>query len=263
MPADRWDSGEAYESYVGRWSRAVAREFLAWLGLPAGDDWLDVGCGTGNLSRAVLARCAPTRMVGIDPSEGYVRYAREQTKYYRAEFCAGDARCLPFPDAAFDAAVSGLVLNFVPDPRSAVAEKARVTRAGGIVAGYVWDYAGEMQLMRCFWDAAAELDSAAAEADEGSRFAICGPEPLHKLFEAKALSDVQVRSIDVLTRFRDFDDYWTPFLGGQGPGPTYAMSLSEPARHALRGRIQTSLPTKPDGSIELIARAWAVKARRS
>lgn len=262
MPADRWDSGEAYESYVGRWSRAVACEFLAWLGLPTGDSWLDMGCGTGELSRAVLSSCAPSHVVGIDPSEGYVRYAQEQTSDDRAEFCTGDAGRLPFPDAAFDAVVSGLVLNFVPDPRLAVAEKARVTRVGGIVGAYVWDYAGEMQLMRHFWNAAAELDPAAAELDEGKRFTVCQREPLRELFGADAVLDVQVRSIDVPTRFRDFDDYWTPFVGGQGPAPGYVMSLGEPAREVLRERIREDLPTKPDGSIELTARAWAAKGRR-
>ena len=138
---------------------------------------------------------------------------------------------------------------------------ARAVRPRGVVAAYVWDYAGKMELMRYFWDAAIELDRAAFELDEGRRFPLCQPGPLTALFTQAGLRDVQVRSIDVPTRFRDFDDYWTPFLGGQAPAPGYAMSLNEERRGALRDRIRAKLPIASDGSIELIARAWAVRGR--
>src|SRR5262249_24780413 len=154
----------------------------------------------------------------------------------------GDARALPVDSVNFDAVVSGLVLNFVPEPQLAVAEMLRVARPGATVAAYVWDYAGKMQLMRYFWDAATALDPAARELDEGRRFPICLPLPLRELFQGAGLQDVDVRHIDIATHFRDFDDYWSPFMGGQGPAPSYAMSLCEERREALRDRIRSSLP---------------------
>ena len=158
-------------------------------------------------------------------------------------------------------AVSGLVLNFVPEPRRAIAEMARVARPGGTVAAYVWDYAGKMELMRYFWDAAVMLDPTALEFDEGRRFPICQPTPLAALFESVGLQKVEVRPIDISTHFRDFDDYWSPFLGGQGPAPGYAMSLSEERREELRERIRSNLPIAKDESIPLATRAWAVRGR--
>ena len=156
--------------------------------------------------------------------------------------------------------VSGLVLNFVPDQRAALAEMARVTGKGGTIAAYVWDYAGKMELMRFFWDAAVELDPGAAKMDEGIRFPLCRPEALEKLFAGAGLKGVEVTPIDIPTPFANFDDYWQPFLGGQGPAPAYAMSLDETARARLRDRIRERLPIQADGSISLTARAWAVRA---
>jgi SAM-dependent methyltransferase len=259
----RWASGDVYEPYVGRWSRLVAREFLAWLDAPARLDWLDVGCGTGALTEAVAQHCAPSRLAGIDPSAGFLDFARDRLSQSAAEFRRADAQSLPFGAAAFDRVVSGLVLNFVPDKPRAAAEMARVVRPGGEVALYVWDYSGRMELMRRFWDAATDLDPRAREFDEGPLSPICRPEPLQKLFDEAGLRDVATRSIDVPTVFRDFDDYWTPFLGGQAPAPAYCMSLDEEARAALRERLRASLPAAPDGSIHLIARAWAVRGRKA
>lgn len=256
---DIWASGDAYEPYVGRWSRLVAREFIAWLGLRAGLRWLDVGCGTGALSQAVLEHAAPREVVGVDPSEGYVAHVRARLDDPRGSFRLGSAQALPFPEGAFDTAVSGLVLNFVLDARRALGEMRRVVKGGGTVAGYVWDYAGEMQLMRHFWDAAVALDPAALELDEGRRFPVCKPEPLAELFRQGGLGGVEARAIDVPTVFKDFDDYWTPFLGGQGPAPGYCMSLTEERRVALRERIRAALPVAADGRIRLVARAWAVR----
>ena len=256
-----WAIGAAYEPYVGRWSRLVASEFLAWLAVPPESRWVDVGCGTGALTATILAAGRPSSVMGIDASEGFVGYAREQVPDPRADFRAGDAQALPFGPATFDAAVSGLVLNFLPRPERGVAEMARVTRPGGIVAAYVWDYAGEMQLMRHFWDAAAALDPAARDLDEGRRFPLCRPGRLERLLRDAGLVEVAVRAIDAPTVFRDFDDYWSPFLGGQGPAPSYAMSLTDDRRAALRERIRAGLPTGEDGSIHLIGRAWAARGR--
>ena len=259
MTQDSWRGAEAYERYVGRWSRPVAAEFVRWLHLPDGLAWVDVGCGTGALASAILRLAAPRRVRGYDLSPQHVEGARAYVRDPRAEFAVADAVALPDPPHACDAAVSGLVLNFVPEPARAVEEMRRVSRPGGTVAVYVWDYAGEMQLMRVFWDAAVELDPAAAPLDEGRRFPLCAPDALRETFESAGLRDVRLRAIEVPTRFADFDDYWTPFLGGQGPAPGYAVSLDEERREALRERIRQRLPFAPDGSIGLSARAWAVR----
>ena len=258
---DRWMSGDVYEPYVGRWSRLVAPEFLAWLDAPAGLAWLDVGCGTGALTEAIAAAYAPGRVAGVDLSAGFLDFARRRLGA-GVELRQGDARDLPFAGSEFDRVVSGLVLNFVLDQPRAAAEMARVARPGGEVALYVWDYAGRMELMRRFWDAAAALDPRGNEVDEGKRFPVCKPEPLRRLFEAAGLTGVETRAVDVPTVFCDFDDYWTPFLGGQAPAPAYCMSLSEDARVRLRERLRETLPAEPDGSIRLTARAWAVRGRK-
>jgi SAM-dependent methyltransferase len=256
---DIWAIGSAYEPYVGRWSRLVAANFIDWLGAAPSQRWLDVGCGTGVLTRTILARAAPAGVTAIDRSEGFLAYASHAVDDPRAAFRIGDAAALPVDDRAFDVAVAGLVLNFVPDMPKAVAEMARVVVPGGMVAAYVWDYAGEMQLMRRFWDAAVALDPAALAEDEGRRFPVCQPDPLAALFRGGGLAGVEVVPIEVATAFRDFDDYWQPFLGGQGPAPAYCMALTEPQRTALRERLRATLPTAADGSIGLTARAWAVK----
>lgn len=261
-PKDNWASGDLYEGYMGRWSRLVAREFLNWLAIPAGNQWLDVGCGTGVLSQTILQLAQPAQIKGIDRSEGFVNFARERIQDSRVWFEVGDAETLTDAPETFDAVVSGLVLNFIPHPERAFAEIMRVTRPGGVVAVYVWDYAERMQLIRHFFDAAIALDSSAAEHDEGPRFPICRPDALGELFEFSGLRNVEVRPIEVPTIFRDFDDYWSPFLAGQGPAPSYAMSLSEEGRALLRERIRAGLPFNSDGSISLTARAWAARGVR-
>jgi SAM-dependent methyltransferase len=254
-----WADGEAYQAYVGRWSRLVAQEFLKWLNVPPQAMWLDVGCGTGALSQKILAACDPEAVKGVDRSEGFVAYARGSVNDARATFEVGNALELPVESSTYDVAVSGLVLNFVPEPGQMVAEMRRAAEPDGMVALYVWDYADRMQFMRYFWDAAAALDPAAGDLDEGPRFPVCNPGVLNDLFQNVGLNQVETRPIDIPTHFRDFDDYWNPFLGGQGPAPMYAMSLSEDRRAQLRERIRASLPFAPDGSIPLIARAWAAR----
>jgi SAM-dependent methyltransferase len=257
--SDTWERGSPYERYVGRWSRRIAPLFLSWLNIPDGRRWLDVGCGTGALCAAIVDRCSPSSVTGLEPSEGFLKTAKENLAG-RAAFRQGTATAIPLADASADVVVSGLVLNFVPDQRAALLEMARVAGMGGTIAAYVWDYAGKMELMRYFWDVAIELDRDAAKLDEGVRFPMCRPEALDTLFAGAGLEEIDVTAIDIPTMFANFDDYWQPFLGGQGPAPAYAMSLDETARARLRDGIRARLPTAANGSISLTARAWAVRA---
>ena len=258
---EAWERAHDYEAYVGRWSRAVAREFLRGLPVHEGREWLDVGCGTGALTQTIVEEAAPATVVGMDRSEEFVVNARRWVGD-RARFQIGDAQALPVASGGFDAVVSGLVLNFVPEPRRMLSEMTRATRAGGTVALYVWDYAGRMEIMRRFWDAAKAIDPAAAVLDEGIRFPICAPEPLAKLFRDAGLAGIVTFAIDIQTVFRDFDDFWSPFLGGQGPAPGYAASLPEQRRDQLRERIRSGMPVGPHGSIRLTARAWAARGTK-
>jgi SAM-dependent methyltransferase len=258
-PSDRWTGGDAYEAYIGRWSRPVGRAFVAWLDVPPGARWLDVGCGTGALTATILATAAPERVVAIDPSSEFVDHARRAIGDDRAAFAVGSAAAVPVANATIDAAVSGLVLNFVPDLAAGLSELRRVVVPGGIVAGYVWDYADGMELVRRFWDAAVELDPAAAAMDEAVRFPICAPDPLRAALRDAGLREVAVEPIEVPTVFADFDDLWTPFLSGVGPAPGYALQLGDARRAALEERLRAMLPAEPDGSIHLRARAWAVR----
>jgi SAM-dependent methyltransferase len=254
-----WASGAAYEPFIGRWSRLVARELLSWLAVPPGRRWLDVGCGTGVLTRSILEVAQPAEVVGVDASEAYLGYARQQTADPRASFALGDARALPEQVGSFDAVVAGLVLNFVPEPERALAEMQRVSRAGATLAAYVWDYADGMQMLRAFWDAAVALDPAAGDLHEGRRFPLCQPGALVEAFERAGLQHVEGRAIDVPTRFSSFDDYWRPFQGAQGPAPSYVAGLDARRHAALRDRLRSTLPIQTDGSIRLLARAWAAR----
>ncbi len=236
-----------------------ALKFLEWLAAPPGGLWLDVGCGTGALTQTILQVAAPRAVKGIDAAEGYIAFMRGKITDNRASFQLGDAQVLPVETAVYDAVVSGLVLNFVPHPDQAVKEMARAAKPGSLVAAYVWDYASKMQFMRHFWNPAIALDPVAADLDEGRRFPLCNPGPLSDLFRGAGLTGVEARPIDIWTVFKDFDDYWLPFLGGQGPAPSYAVSLSEEGRTVLRERIRAALPFALDGSIPLLARAWAIR----
>jgi SAM-dependent methyltransferase len=258
---DAWQAGESYDIYMGRWSRRVAPLFLARIGADPGLDWLDVGCGTGALTEAILSRCAPRSVRGIDPSAGFVAQARQAVGDPRATFEIGDAQDLPVDTASRDVVVSGLVLNFVADRAKALAEMRRVARPGGRVGFYVWDYpGGGVEFMRAFWTAATALDPAAADLSERGRFPFCAPVALTGMAAVAGLAAIRCEAIEVPTVFRDFDDYWSPFTLGAGPAPGYCASLPPEARERLRQRLREDLPVSDDGSIPMKARAWAVTA---
>lgn len=256
---DTWERGSPYEQYIGRWSRGVAPAFLAWLEVGPGLHWLDVGCGTGALCAAIADRCSPARLVGVDPSEGFLRLAAQHLAG-RAEFHLGSAAAVPLPQGAVDIVVSGLVLNFVPDLPAALKEMGRVTKPGGRIAAYVWDYADKMEVIRHFWDAAVALDPAARDLHEGLRFPICRPAALRSAFEQAGLTNIACTALDATAHFVGFEDYWQPFLGGQGPAPAYAMSLPEDRRDRLKEAVRQRLPVAADGRITLLTRAWALSA---
>lgn len=256
---ENWSSGSAYEAYVGRWSRRVAAEFVDWLAVDRELEWADVGCGTGAMTECILQQAAPAAVRAIDKSDGYLAEARGRLADARVQFELGDACALPWPAWTVDVAVSGLVLNFVADADAMAGGMRRITRPGGKVGLYVWDYAGGMQMMRHFWDVAVGQVPADAGLDQAERFPLCQPAPLRALFERAGLASIAVRAIEIPTVFRDFDDYWHPFLGRQGAAPTYLASLPDATRAAIRDALQARLAPEPDGSIRMMARAWAVQ----
>ena len=256
---DVWRSADSYEAYIGRWSRDVARHFVADLSVAKGSVWLDVGCGSGALTSSILSLADPARVVALDRSVDFVSQSRRLLSDRRAVFAGGDAAALPLAANSADAAVSGLVLNFVPEPENAVREMLRCVRPGGVVAAYVWDYSEGMQTIRLFWDAVVALYPAAAELDEANRFPICKRDALGRLFHSAGGAQVRVTSITVPMRFQSFEDLWSPFLGGQGPAPGFAMSLPDEERNALRDKYRDLVPMKVDGSIELSAKAWVAR----
>lgn len=258
---DAWQAGDRYDAYMGRWSRLVAPQYLDWLGAPHGMDWLDVGCGTGALSATILARSNPKSLIAIDPSDGFIATARAAAGDPRAQFKVGDAQALPLETAGRDVAVSGLVLNFVPDRLKALEEMKRVVRSGGTVGFYVWDYpGGGLEFVRAFWTAATALDPRAADLTEDRRFPFCTLDALAGLARSAGLVRVEATPIEVATVFRDFEDYWQPFTLGTGPAPGYCASLDATAQQRLKERLRDSLPRAGDGSIPLKARALAIKA---
>jgi SAM-dependent methyltransferase len=251
-----WADGPAYESFMGRWSRLVAPQFLRRLPPRPAATWCDVGTGTGALAHAVLATEAPELVVGFDPSPAFLA-AASRCADPRLRVAAGSAVALPARDRRFDRVVAALVLNFVPDPDRALAELRRVARPGAVVGAYVWDYAGGMQLLSAFWDAAAALDPAADARDEGLRFPLCRPEPLRALFTRAGLTAVDVSAVRVEAAFADLDEVWRPFLGGQGPAGAFTTALPPDRRTALRELLRERLPDP----LVLGARAWVVVGR--
>jgi ubiquinone/menaquinone biosynthesis C-methylase UbiE len=259
---DAWQAGDSYDQYMGRWSRQIAPVFLAWLDAPRSKDWLEVGCGTGALTAAIVDRYAPRSVVSIDPSAGFLEKARVNVDDARVDFRVGDAQELPLDAGSVDIIASALVLNFVPDRAKALAEMRRVARPGATIAFYVWDYpGGGIEFMRAFWTAATRLDASALSLTEDRRFPFCTRDGLRGMAEDAGLASIEVTAVEQPSIFKDFDDYWRPFTLGAGPAPGYCKSLPEEARERLRASLSDLLPRQPDGSIHLMTRAWAVRAK--
>jgi SAM-dependent methyltransferase len=262
MKIDKWTSGVHYDQWMGRWSRLLAREFLKWLDLPAGLRWIDVCCGSGMVTEAIVERSAPTSVVGVDASAEQITFACEHRAHSSVTFQIADATALPFADSGFDVAVCGLGLNYVPNPARALEEFRRVIRDDGAVGAYVWDYAHGARFVREFWDAAIAIDNEAASFDQALRFPMCTQKGLRSLFEQAKLEEIDVRALDVVTRFSDFDDYWEPLLTGQGSAPNYLVTRDKQIRMAIRERLRATLARNSAGAIELPARAWAIRGKK-
>jgi len=261
MPIDKWTSGAEYDRWMGRWSRLVAGEFLSWLASPPGLRYVDVCCGSGMLTEAIVERLAPSHVQGIDASPEQIQFARTERGRPNVDFQVGDALQLPFAAATFGVAVCGLGLNFIPEPERALREMRRVTVPHGSVAVYVWDYEEGARFLREFWDAAAAVDGEAPAHDQARRFLLCNPGPLQQLFERAGLKDVELVALSITTRFASFDDYWQPLLTGQGSAPNYLATRNESTRNAIHDRLRKSLPTDSQGAISLPAKAWAIRGK--
>lgn len=244
---------------MGRWSRPVARAFVEWLQPKRCAHWLDIGCGTGALTSTICDLCEPASIIGCEPSERFVEEARKRVPDARASFVVGGVEDLPTREDGFDAIVSGLVLNFIPEPDHAVASMLQRVRPKGFVGAYVWDYERGMAFLRYFWDEAVAMDPSARDLDEGHRFPLCHPDALASLFGRVGLRKVKTRTLEIQINFADFNDYWKPFLGGTGPAPAFIASLDSDRRKHLRNRLKQRLPAKADGSISIRARAWAIR----
>lgn len=256
---DQWAVGESYEKFMGRWSRLVAPLFVSWLPVRPGAHWLDVGCGTGALSGAICSSAMPASVTACDPSESFVRHAQQRASDPRVRFVLGGAGDLPRRAGGYDSVTSAFVLNFVPEPEAALEEMRRAAGSGGLISACVWDYAERMEFLKLFWECACQLDPGARRVDERARFPICRRDALARLFASSQLGEVVCEPLEVTTRFASFADFWTPFLGGAGPAPSYVASLSADQRAALALSLERALPFEPDGSISLVARAWAVR----
>lgn len=258
---DAWSAGQSYEHYMGRWSRKVATEFLDWLDPPNSIDWLEIGCGTGALTSAILQRHDPNSILATDPSADFINHARETIKDPRASFETATAQNLPLDNESVDIVTSALALNFVPDRQEGLIEMQRVLRPGGVVSFYVWDYpGGGIGFIDAFWKAAASLDPKTTELDEGTRFPFCTAEGLGDLCAEAGLPDAEISPIEIVTEFPDFEAFWHPFTLGAGPAPGYCMSLQDEDREALKARLAERLDQ--GGPVQLTARAWATKATK-
>ncbi len=248
-----------YERFMGRWSRLLAPQFVAFAGVKNGDRVLDVGTGTGSLASAVEASMPASRIVGVDPSKGFIAYAKKNARSARAQFEVGDAQALSFKDASFDATLALLVMNFIPDHRKAASEMRRVTRPQGVVGACVWDYDEGMQMLRFFWDEAIALDPAVEPKDE-RHMKLSRRGQLGDLWKQVGFTKVQEAPLTIAQTYASFNDYWESFATGAGPGGAYVASLPEDRRRQLEARMRKRLlGDRADGQFTLQAKAWCVR----
>ncbi|MBR0672350.1 class I SAM-dependent methyltransferase [Neoroseomonas soli] len=253
--------GDAYEQQMGRWSRLLAEPFLDFVGPVGAGRVLDLGCGTGSLALALAARAPACRIFGVDFSPAYVEHARRRTADPRLDFQVGDACAIPFAAASFDHVLSLLMLHFVPRTSDAVAEMRRVARPGAVVAASVWDARGGFVAQRIVLDTAAAMDPKAdALRAQNCTRPMTRPGELAAAWRVAGLADIHETALTIRMDYADFDDFWAPYLGGQGPAAGYVGGLEAEARDRLRGAVRRAyLDGEPDGPRSYAATAWAVR----
>lgn len=255
----KFTKAEGYERYLGPWSSALALRFIDFAGVRDGDHVLDVGTGTGSLALALAASRSCSEVVGIDPSAPYIEFARRRTTEPHVRFEVGDAMNLPYEDGYFDQTLAQLVLNSIPDAQRAVMEMRRVTKLGGTVAACVWASGGENERERLFWGAAMALDPAAKRRRESEgRYSTGGR--LSVLWVECRLKEIKEAALVISADFASFEDFWLPYVEGQGHGGSYVRSLPPEHRDTLRERVrQNTLTVKGNGPFSLRAQAVAVR----
>jgi len=253
--------GAAYERFLGRWTRLLAEPLLDFAAAPIEGDLLDVGCGTGSLAFAMKRRWPHRRVVGVDIARPYIEHARSAAHAATPEFEIADAMNLPMADRGFALAASQLVLNFVTDPDRALTEMRRVVRAGGVIAAAVWDFRGGLVFQRLLWDTAAGVDAAAGAArDRLFSHPLTLPDGLLELFRRNGLAAANRASLTIRMEYANFNDYWTPLLGGQGPFGGFVSSLATEQRLRIQELVRAAyLSGAPDGPRSFAATAWAVR----
>jgi len=253
-----FNDADAYERFMGRWSRAVGTQFIEWFAPPTNARWLDLGCGTGVFTELILKICAPAAVTAIDPAPEQVAHARKQPAARHADFQVGDAQSLPFEDASFDVIASALVINFIPDRRKAVQEMRRVARPGGMIGAYVWDYLEERtagsSLRLGLRDIGVEPPSMPGAVDASIP-------ALTALFRQAGLEALSCHSIDVTLTFPDFDDFWTSQMPSFTPQTRLIRALPKTQQNDLKEAVKRRLSIGPGGSVSHTARANAIKAR--
>jgi len=262
MSTDLWTDGVLYENYTGRWSRLIADKFIDWLEVKQVrvERCVDMGCGTGALSEALLANGVCTSLTCLDRSPAYLSFAKKRLQSSGVEFVTDDVQNTSLPTGAYSLVVSGLVANFVDSPKKMLSEMCRLGRLDGVLGLYIWDFADGMEPIRKFWDAAHKCEAHnVGEFDAGIRFPICQRDNLlHHVKEAGWL-EPKVAPIEIDAQFKNFDDYWVPFLSGQGTGPAFAVSLSDETREKVRKTLMSLVTDSPDEPFTLRTRAWAAK----
>ena len=248
---------DAYDRFMGRYSRELAPRLIDFAGIESGMRVLDVGCGPGALAERLAERVEPELVSAADPSEPFVAACAERVP--GADIRHATAEELPWRDEAFDAALAQLVVNFIRDPHAGVGEMRRVVRPGGIIAACTWDYGGGMQMLRAFWDAARAVDPDAP--DEGRTMRFRTSEELEELWRGAGLEDVETGPLVVETTYVDFGDLWQPLTLGVGPAGSYCTALDPRRREALRDELFVRLGS-PAGPFTLSARAWGVRGVR-
>lgn len=260
MHQTAWTDAAAYESYVGQWSRIIAPMFVQWLAPQSGLTWLDVACGTGALTSAILNSAQPAAIDAIDRSQAYLDYAREHLPDPHVRFQLAAAESLPYPASSFDAVVSGLILNFI-DADRVLAEQSRVAKPGAVLAAYIWDYAGAYDYARLFWDAALAIDPAAAKYDPRHRFAIHDATALQRLFTSRHLENVDTIFLDAQASFPNFEAYWQALDARQGSMAEYLSGITGETRAAIRQGLSANVQRDANAPVRLRLRAIAVKGR--